>query len=238
MRLTVRRWPRRRLSAVEQERLLAGLRASPRDPEAHLRVAWALLVGGRPEPAGAVARWALALDPTCTEAHDLLGLVAERRGRAAEAADHYLDAARIDPIRSIGPARLRSAAAICVVAGGIGGGGAALLSATGWTDRAFDAAPGWAPAVILAVLVLVPVGSWFARGRPPVRQSPEVRAALARDRQLSAPPTRRLVALAVAVALGIVLVVATRSDDPSVAELHDLGTVPPLGCDRSDPAGC
>ena len=40
---------------------------------------------------------ALRLDPTCYDAHNLLGAVLDREGRHDEAMAHYVDALRIDP---------------------------------------------------------------------------------------------------------------------------------------------
>jgi type IV pilus assembly protein PilF len=59
----------------------------------------AALRAGRPADAERAAREALKLDPQSSEAHTLLGLLAERGGRAEEAGRHYAEAVRLAPRR-------------------------------------------------------------------------------------------------------------------------------------------
>lgn len=80
-----------RAAAAEQDAVLKA-KDDLKDPEMLADLGYGLYLQGRTEPAEAVLRQAVALDPRCARAHNNLGLLLGRAGRAEEALTHFQQA--------------------------------------------------------------------------------------------------------------------------------------------------
>ena len=90
---------KRRRARLQEARDCArhAIELMPTFPAAHLVLGQVELADGNEAAAAAAARNALALDPDHSMGHELLGLVAQKQGRVADAGDHYLAMGRADP---------------------------------------------------------------------------------------------------------------------------------------------
>jgi Flp pilus assembly protein TadD len=79
------------VSAIEAQRLGPG-RAAPHLVAAKVRVAQQ-----RWGDADSLVRRAMEIEPNSSLAHQLLGIIAQQRGNRKAAADHFVEAARLDP---------------------------------------------------------------------------------------------------------------------------------------------
>ena len=185
--------PLARLHPGEARRLLErarfhaqqALAIAPDDPGPHLATAKVALLADDVGAAERSVRAALALQADHPVAHQLLGLVAERRGDRRAASDHYLDAGRLDPTSRRTPDLLRtvrgSPVSGCLPVGLLALGVIVALGAFAddpGVSLGERIAYGAAGAVLVAIAV--PIGRWLARRRV----SAEANAALDREDRL------------------------------------------------------
>jgi tetratricopeptide (TPR) repeat protein len=158
------------------------VRLRPSTAGGYLVHAKACLAQGDPAGARGWAERALSVEPDHPVGHQVLGLAAQLRGDTAAAADHFVDAGKLDP-RSNTPITLlrglRTSLPVGVVtifvairvAGAVGGalGGAAVAVAM----------------VVTVVPAVLAYRTYGGRWRARRQMSDEARRALARDRRLS-----------------------------------------------------
>jgi predicted Zn-dependent protease len=133
---------------------------------------------GEPVPAEAWARHGLSVEPDNPVGHQLLGAAAQVRGDTRTAADHYVNAGKLNPRSDTSIKMLRSMRTALPV------GGAALFVAIQVASAVGRLAGAVVAAAILAVFAVAAVayvlgGRWWARRG----MSDEARRVLERDRQ-------------------------------------------------------
>lgn len=179
----------RRLVAEAESHAAEAVRLRPGSADGHLLQARACVVAGDAAGAEAAARRGLALEADDPVGHQLLGLAARLRGDMRAAADHFVDAGKLNPksdmsiqlLRGLRHGRIRGGAlhrrgrragraVAFLVLAGIVIGVAGLSGVPALTVMAL--------ATVLAFLVLWP--GWWAR----ISMSEEARSVLRREREL------------------------------------------------------
>ncbi len=147
------------VSAREAQRLMPG-QANP-----HLVLAKVRIDQRRWGDAESLVRRAMEIEPNSSLTHQLLGIVAQQRGNRKEAADHFVEAARLDP-RSDHSLRLLRGLKRFSIPGGAIALFFVMRFALGGITVAFDE---WGPSIgfaIVAVLVgAIAAGLAFRRRR-------------------------------------------------------------------------
>jgi len=135
--------------------LSKALELDPERPEIHLGFASLFSVQGRNDDSETAARRALELDPQSPVAHEMLGILAERRNDVRSAGEHYVAAGRSDPTADSPLERLKKI-------------GTPALAAPGFViyliirATARGAKIGTGVAIGIGVLSIACVAGWFA----------------------------------------------------------------------------
>lgn len=179
---TSRLRPRRRdeLIADAEAHAAEAVRLEPAAAGGYLVHAKACLAQGSAAGASGWAERALSVEPDDPVGHQLLGLAAQLRGDAAAAADHYVDAGKLNP-RSDTSIRLLRGLRTSLPIGGL----AIFLIIR--TTRTLGGMLGGVVAVIMVIaviLVLLGYQLYGPRWRARREMSDQARHALARDREL------------------------------------------------------
>jgi tetratricopeptide (TPR) repeat protein len=153
---------------------------APQHADVHLGFCALFSVQGRNGDAEQAARTALQFDPQSPTAHEMLGILAERRNDVRAASDHYVAAGRSDPtadgpldrLKRLGTPALAVPGFLLYVLLRVGTRGARL---------------GGAIAVGIVVLLVLAVASWLAyrylqRREAREKLSPEAKQILANER--------------------------------------------------------
>jgi tetratricopeptide (TPR) repeat protein len=172
-------WQRRdALTAEAHAHAAEAVRLRPAGAEGYLVHAKACLAQGDPAGARGWAERGLAIEPDHPVGHQILGLAAQIRGDTAVAADHFVDAGRLDP-RSDTAIRLLRGLRTTLPVGGI-----AVFVALRAASLLGASADGAAALAVVAILAFVGYRVYGARWHARRRMSDQARLALARDREL------------------------------------------------------